>query len=322
MAKKAQVGCAGILVADMVCGPLPDMPEPGELVALADLPISAGGCAANVAIDLARQGIAVDVVGRLGADAWAEGVIGELRHADVGCDRLIRSTDAPTSKTVILLVAREDRRYIHSFGANALFKVGDIDRAWAQSLSVLYIGGLFAMPGIDIAELAELLASCRSAGVVTVLDVVVPRDATSVTSLDRLLPHVDYFLPNADEARIFTGSREPFEQIAALRAQGARTVIITEGEAGCSAGNGAGNWQADAHHDAIVDPSGSGDAFAAGVITGILHGWNMPRMLRYGAALGASAARALGTTAGVFHADEAEAFIARHPIVVKEIAWN
>jgi sugar/nucleoside kinase (ribokinase family) len=322
MAQKAQVGCAGILVADMVCGPLPDMPQPGELVALADLPISAGGCAANVAIDLVRQGIAVDVVGCLGTDPWAEGVIAELRRADVGCDRLIRSPDAPTSKTVILLVAKEDRRYIHSFGANALFKVGDIDRVWAQSLSVLYIGGLFAMPGIDIAELAELLASCRSAGVKTVVDVVVPRDATTVTSLKQLLPHVDYFLPNADEARIFTGLREPFEQIAALRAQGAHTVIVTEGEAGCSAGNSAGCWRADAHPGAVVDPSGSGDAFAAGVITGILRGWDMPRMLRHGTALGASAARAIGTTAGVFHMDEAEAFIARHPIVVKELAWN
>jgi len=45
-------------------------------------------------------------------------------------------------------------------------------------------------------------------------------------------------------------------------------------------------------------------------------------MLRYGAALGASAARAVGTTTSVFRGDEAERFLAGHPIEVKEIPWK
>jgi sugar/nucleoside kinase (ribokinase family) len=133
---------------------------------------------------------------------------------------------------------------------------------------------------------------------------------------------VDYLLPNIDEARAFTGLQDPFDQIAALRGRGARTVIVTNGDAGSCAGDGAGCWQADACRCDAIDPSGSGDAFAAGVIAGIMRGWNVPQMLRFGSVLGASAARALGTTAGVFRAEEADAFLAAHPVTVREIAWN
>jgi len=69
---------------------------------------------------------------------------------------------------------------------------------------------------------------------------------------------------------------------------------------------------------AVVDPSGCGDAFAAGVVTGIVREWDMPRLLRYAAALGASAIRAVGTTDGVFLADEAEAFIAGRKLPMEE----
>jgi sugar/nucleoside kinase (ribokinase family) len=318
----ATVGCAGILVADTFCGPLAALPEPGELLAIDDMPMSAGGCAANVAIDLAHQGIDVEVAGCLGWDVSAEGLLSALQRANVGCSHIVRSDRLPTSKTVILLVGGQDRRYIHAFGANGAFGVSDIDPDWAVALKVFYLGGLFAMPGIASEDLAALLYACRQAGVTTVVDVVVPRRFDGAAVLDKLLPHIDYFLPNSDEARAFTGLGDPFDQIGALQARGARTVIVTCGADGSQAGSGGRRWHAAACNFKTVDPSGSGDAFAAGVITGIVRGWDLPQMLRYGSALGASAARAVGTTISVFHADEAEAFIAANPIEVKEVRWT
>ncbi len=316
------VGCAGILVADNFCGPMAALPEPGELLAVDDIPMHVGGCAANVAIDLARQGIAAEVAGCLGRDASAESLLSILQKAEVGCGRIVRSDRLPTSKTVALLVAGEDRRYIHAFGANGAFSVRDIDPEWAASLKVFYVGGLFAMPAIDAEELATLLEMCRRAGVITVVDVVVPPRLDTTAALNRILPHVDYFLPNDDEARLFTGVSEPLEQIAALQARGAKTVIVTCGADGAYAGSGHRRWRSAVYRLETVDPSGSGDAFAAGVINGIVRGWDIPAMLTYGSALGASAARAVGTTTSVFRGDEAEALIAADPIEVKEIRWK
>jgi 5-dehydro-2-deoxygluconokinase len=58
-----------------------------------------------------------------------------------------------------------------------------------------------------------------------------------------------------------------------------------------------------------VDESGAGDAFAAGLIAGVLEGWPLERTLRFAAAVGASCTRALGCTDGVFSMEEALAFL-------------
>lgn len=311
------VGCAGILVADSLCGPIAALPGPGELLTLDDIPARAGGCAANVAIDLARQNFDVSIVGCVGGDAAAEVPLAALRAHGVDCGGIARVQGAPTSKTVILLVKGEDRRYIHSLGANAKLTVAHIRRDWVERLNALYLGGLFVMPGLATDELIDLLNFCRRSGVVTVVTAAAPQPFDRRADLAKILPAVDYLLPNDDEAQLFTGKEDPVEQAAALQAAGAGTAIVTCGARGAVAARGAQRWRCGVYSTPVVDPSGCGDAFAAGVITGIARGWSLPTLLRYASALGASAARAVGTTDGVFRAREAEAFVAEHPLGVE-----
>lgn len=314
----AEVGCVGILVADMLCGPIGALPRPGQLLTVDDIPIKAGGCAANVAIDLARQEVSAAVVGCVGRDVAAQAPLAALREHGVDCDGVIESDRLATSKTVILLVAGEDRRYIHSFGANAALTVGHIRREWVARLRVFYLGGLFVLPGIATDELVELLEFCRRSGVVTVVTVAVPQPFGQMKDLIRLLPMIDYFLPNDDEARLFTRRENPVDQAAALQEAGAKTAIVTCGARGAVAARGRQRWRCAAYDMPIVDPSGCGDAFAAGVVTGVVRGWEMPRMLRYASALGASAVRAVGTTDGVFRAGEAEAYVSGDSLDLEE----
>jgi len=315
MAKK--IGCAGIICEDTFCGPMRELPREGELLAIGGMPVKAGGCAANVAIDLARQGFAVDVAGCLGRDPSADVLRGCLEKSGVGCEQITRVADYPTSKTVILLVEGQDRRYIHVFGANRGFQVGHIARAWLESLDIFYLGGLFLMPELKTGELLDLLKFCRSRKIATVVDVVLPHAWNALDELKPLLPEIDYFLPNHDEARMITGQGDPFAQLKTFAAYGANTVIVTQGKAGAIAARGGEYWQCGVYPATVVDPSGSGDAFSAGIVTGLRHGWDLARTLRYGSALGASATRAIGTTDGVFTAKEAEEFIAKHPLEVK-----
>jgi sugar/nucleoside kinase (ribokinase family) len=313
-----EVGCAGIVVADMLCGPVAALPHPGQLLTVDDIPAKSGGCAANVAIDLARQNIGSKVVGCVGRDAAAQVPLAALRGHGVDCGGIVESDRLPTSKTVILLVACQDRRFIHAFGANAEFAISHIQRDWLTGLRVFYLGGLFVLPGIATDEFVDLLGFCRDSGIVTVVTVAVPQPFQRRDDLRRLLPMIDYFLPNDDEARLFTGKDDPADQAAALIEAGATTTIVTCGARGALAGRGRQRWRCGAYDMPVVDQTGSGDAFAAGVITGIVRGWDMPRTLVYASALGASAVRAVGATDGVFRTDEAEAFVAAHMLPVVE----
>ena len=66
---------------------------------------------------------------------------------------------------------------------------------------------------------------------------------------------------------------EPVEQAAALLAAGAKTAIVTCGARGAVAARGRQRWRCGAYDMPIVDPSGCGDAFAAGLVTGVVRGW-------------------------------------------------
>jgi sugar/nucleoside kinase (ribokinase family) len=282
------------------------------------MPVRAGGCAANVAIDLSKQGIAVDLAGCVGRDSAADALLKTFARHAIGTSRVVRAEQYPTSRTVILLIEGQDRRYLHVIGANRAFVVDQISHEWLSTLKVFYLGGLFALPGIDFAKLAALLGACRKANVKTVVDVVVPHGQAGMAQLKPLLPLIDVFLPNDDEGRAFTGLADPYDQLRAFKDAGANTVILTRGGLGSVATRDGKTWSCSAYAMDVVDPSGSGDAFTSGVIRSLLQGWDLPRTLRYASAVGASATRSAGTTDSVFTAAGAEAFVAEFPLTVTE----
>jgi len=315
----SKVGCAGIVVADTFCGPMERLPKEGELLALDGFEFKVGGCAANVAIGLAKQGVGVELSGCVGRDANADQMLSILQGHEIGCRAVVRSASLATSQTVILLVKGEDRRFIHVFGANRDYCVSHINQEWVEGLDVLYLGGLFALPGINMKELGELLKFCRARRVTTVVDVVVPQQQKGFGGLDRVLPYVDYFLPNDQEAERLTGKSDVMDQLRAFRKCGVQTVIITQGSQGAVGVQGDDLYRAGVFRTQVVDPSGSGDAFAAGVVTGIVEGWPMTRTLAYASALGCSAVRSVGCTDSVFTRQEADEFLRANTLeIVRE----
>jgi sugar/nucleoside kinase (ribokinase family) len=77
--------------------------------------------------------------------------------------------------------------------------------------------------------------------------------------------------------------------------------------------------QADRFKVKSVDESGAGDAFAAGLISGLLEEWSLENILRFASAIGASSTRALGCINGVFNISEARAFIAENPLEMRRV---
>lgn len=307
-----------MVVADTFCGPMPALPTEGGLLLLDEMPVHAGGCAANVAIDLAKQGVEVDIVGCVGQDSASNVLFDTLKRHGVGHAQIRRVRAYPTSTTVILLIEGEDRRYLHVVGANRAFSIAHVDRNWLAECKVFYLGGMFALPGIDTAELAELLKFCRKANVTSVLDVVVPQSLRGMSQLKSVLPLIDVFVPNEDEARAFTGVTDPYDQLSAFEKAGANTVIVTRGGEGAVALQNRRVWRSGAYQMDVVDPSGSGDAFTSGVIYSLLKGADIPQILKYAGAVGASATRASGTTDAVFSAAEAQSFLENHLLTVSE----
>lgn len=308
--ERAQVVCAGIVVADLFVPPLPRLPEPGELVATDDFVVETGGCAANAAIALARLGVRPAVVAKVGDDVFGDFVENELSAAGIDVGGIGRDPELGTSKTVIIPVNGEDRRYIHTFGANAALCAADLAPAIATAPDAIYIGGFLVLPALRQDELAGQLRRAGQAGVRIVFDVVAPAGRTlSLDDVATVLPVVDYFVPNDDEAAALTGESDPHRQAERLRDLGADTVIVTMGERGLVAMSPEETIELPAPGIDVLDPSGAGDAFAAGLVYGLLQGWGLRRCLEFASVIGAAACTKLGCTAGLPTRNEADAYL-------------
>lgn len=310
----APVLSVGILVADVFVPPVAGLPAAGELVSTGDFLVQPGGCAANTAIVLARLGVSVTVAGRVGDDLFGDLVEQQLQARGVGTSGVVRTPGEGTSKTVILSVTGEDRRYLHTFGANGTLTADDISEPALEAAQVVYVGGYLVLPALRQRELAHRFRIAREHGTRIVLDVVVPsgHDELSLDAVRELLPLADYFLPNEDEARALTGEADPRAQAERMLEAGANTVVIKRGADGAFARSRDEAFDVPAPPIEAVEPSGAGDAFAAGLIVGLLEGWSLRRTVRFASLSGGSACTALGCYEGAFTREEADAFLSQH----------
>lgn len=311
--------CAGILFADYICAPIPRLPEPGELMPTDHIQLAMGGCAANAGLDLAKVGVRVGVSGCVGQDAFGQFIIQSLKAGNVDTSGIHPLAGVGTASTMVVNVKGQDRRFISTAGASTRFTVEHIPADWVRQAKVLYVGGYLMMPGLETDAFVDLFRTARAAGTTTVLDVVLFGGDHYWDALTRILPETDVFLPNDDESALITGLKDTVQQAERFRAAGAKTVVITQGKNGSILVSDKQRLHAGVYPTTYVGGTGSGDAFDAGYIAGLLAGEDPAGCLRWGSALGASCVRAIGATESVFSRPEAEAFIREHKLPIESI---
>lgn len=304
--------CLGILVADAIARPVDELPERGTLGLVDEIALRGGGCALNTASVLAKLGLHAAVVGKVGPDALGDFVLALLRDRGVDVGGVLRDPAAPTSATVVLVDSRGERTFLHLPGANGALRADELDRDLLFAGRALHVAGSLVMPLLDGEPTAEILREARARGLLTSLDTVF--DATG--RWERVLPSlplVDLFTPGLAEARALTGEDEP-ERIAAwLRERGVRELALTMGADGCYAAGEGFEGFLDPFPVQAVDGTGSGDAFAAGLLYGKLAGWPFERAARFANAIGALATTAVGATEGVPTLEQALSFAGLQP---------
>lgn len=311
--------CAGIIVADSVCQPISRMPPPGTLARTDRVEFTIGGCAANVAVDMARLGLAVGISGRVGDDVFGREVRDRLVASSVDCTGLVLSQTAPTSSTFVLNVRGEDRRFIHCVGANAEYDGMQLSEQDIGSSRVLYVGGFGLLEAMSPERVVRMFRLARESRTTTILDVVLPDEGDHLLQwIQEVLPWTDFFFPNNDEsAQLLGGETDPRKQADRFRELGAKTVVITCGSQGSLLVSPTHRLKSGVYPVKPVDATGTGDAFVSGFVLGLLSGATPETCLKMGTAMGASCVRSMGATTGVFNVEELHQFIDAHPLLVE-----
>jgi sugar/nucleoside kinase (ribokinase family) len=301
-----EVLCAGIIVADAIASPVDELPETGRLALVDSVQLHTGGCALSTASALVRLGAATALCGCVGDDLLGGVMVREAQARGVDTSGVML-TDVLTSASVVLDASDGERTFLHNPGASGALTAEDVERALAAGAARwLHIGGALVLPAIDGEPMARLLEGARGRGIATSLD---PVDDPTGT-WDRLhpsLPHLSAMCPNLTEARGITGQQAPKDCAAWLLDRGVERVAIKMGREGA--------YAADARTAAYVEPfqiqardeTGAGDAFAAGLLYGLLQEWALVKAVRLGNAVGALSTTGIGASTALPSLEEAMA---------------
>ena len=119
--------------------------------------------------------------------------------------------------------------------------------------------------------------------------------------LEPSLQYIDYFIPSLPEAQAIVSLDEPGEVARTLiDDHGVGTVALKMGADGCLVMAAEKDTiRLPAFEVEVVDATGAGDAFAAGFIAGVWHGWSLERTARFASAVGALCVTGVGASGGV-----------------------
>ncbi len=277
-ARRARVVVVGDVALDVQVEPrVPAVPG-------ADVPARirtrAGGAGANTAAWLAHLGAEVTLVGRVGDDPTGRAAARDLAAAGVRT-ALAVDPDAPTC-TVVVLLGDGERTMLSDRGAAARLAVTDLPARWDElGADHLHLSGYVLLDPSSRAAGLAALDRAAAAGLTRSVD---PQAAPALTAAFRdWVRGADLLLPNADELAAL--GPEPL-------VPGVGAVAATRGAAGATWQDAHDTWAVPAAPAELVDPTGAGDAFDAGLLVAWLTGAGPVDALRAGCA---AAAAAVGT---------------------------
>lgn len=295
---------AGSCVVDLLTRPVAlDKPIGGGVLYQTDpVVLTAGGITCNSGITMARLGMAVGVLSYVGDDAWSPVVRGLLRQEGVDDALLLTHPTGATSTTVVVIDPSGERSFFHCVGApklmDAAMVLGQLQHIGRSKW--LLLGYYSLMPGLE-PDLPRVFEAIRATGCRTAMDAA--GSGGAMQPLDRILPHLDLYVPSRGEAEHQTGETDPRKMIAAYRGCGAPGVLGVKlgGTEGVLLSDRDGDYvhvPSCAAPDAVVDTTGAGDSFLAGLLTGLIRGLPLADAGRLGCAAGACCVTSLGGCTG------------------------
>jgi ribokinase len=262
----------------------------------ATIAVSGGGQAANTAAWLAHTGHPVTLIAAVGDDPAGRERVAELTAAGVRC--AVRAHAGAGTGSVVVLTSPGERTMITDRGAAGLLHPADVAAAVhaAADAGHLHLSGYPLLHAGSRPGGLAALAAARERGLTTSVDAAsaAPLRQVGAQAFLDWVRGADLLLCNADEADVLAGPGDSAGQARRLT-RVARHVVVKRGAAGAV-------WCGPDHvvrssagmAVPMIDPTGAGDAFAAGLLAAWSSGALPEAALGAGAALGAAAVSQVG----------------------------
>ncbi|MGI2329102.1 carbohydrate kinase family protein [Planococcus sp. YIM B11945] len=279
------IGLVGNLNIDLILSHLNEQPKFGSEYVMESSILRPGGIA-NVLLPLSELGEKPLIVSLLGNDYYGDLIYKELQPKVVDG---IKRTESDTSLSIGVVNQSSERFFLTHFGNLTEFTYETVKSAkqLPECRAVMFYG-YFLLPNFGYDGTRKALVDAKNQGQTTFLDANSDIDGWNeeqVQEILSLLPHIDYFMPNKEEASYLTKQSEPENMIRVFKENGAKNVIIKNGPAGSIASIDNQIYRDEGFDTNAIDTVGAGDSFDAGILYGFHHDFSPEKMLEFANAL-------------------------------------
>lgn len=286
----------GELNVDLILNRLNKAPEFGKEQRADQMTLTLGSSSAIFASNCSSLGSKVAFCGKVGDDSFGNFVMQSLAEKNVNADNVIVEENLKTGATVIFNY-EDDRMMVTHPGAMEHMTVDEIPEEAIKKSRHLHTSSIFFQPGIK-KDLYKLFSRAKKLGLTTSMDTQWDPEEEWEIGIKKILPALDFFLPNEDELIALTESsslQEALDKISDFET----TVVVKQGEKGATMFRNGETRSIPAYKITdYIDAIGAGDSFDAGFISSFLKGKNLDESLEIGnMAAAVSTTAAGGTTA-------------------------
>jgi sugar/nucleoside kinase (ribokinase family) len=305
---KLDIVVVGELNADLILQDIPSFPEIGKERLAKNMTLTMGSASAILATNIARLGLKVGFIGKLGKDALGRIVTDTLRERKVDCSGIAEDGAVQTGITVVLSFPK-DYAMLTFMGAMDSFSLADVNFDYLKKARHMHFSSFYLQPKMR-PRAAELFSRAKEMGLSTSLD----PGWDPLEKWDDVLPvlkYVDIFFPNEQEMLHISGTPTVEE---ALKKIGPTipTVVVKRGGQGALCLSKGQTLSVGAYRAIPIDTTGAGDSFNSGFLYQWLTGGNLHNCMKYGAACGAIATTKMGGATASPSLAELDAFFAEH----------
>jgi ribokinase len=287
------------------------IPIAGETVMGNRFELHPGGKGANQAVAIARLGYPVQMIGKLGCDAFGGQMRSYLEKQGVGLAG-VGDGSGPTGTASITVAKDGQNCIVVTAGANQELTADDLDQHRSLITNAILVLAQLEIPLATVERLAEI---CREEERIFVLD---PAPAQSLPAT--LFKQVTWFTPNETEASFYTSSSiaEVEESDSMRRARllldlGPEGVILKMGARGAYLLRGSTSLHLNAPRVSAVDTTAAGDAFNGAFATGIASGKSWEESVRFAIAAASLSVTRAGAQPSMPSLNEVERSLAIEP---------
>lgn len=283
--------------------------EEGPLRHARSFSMKFGGAESNVAIGLSRLGHRSRWISRLGQDEFGDAMQSFIRGEGVDVSYVTRDADGPTGVFFKEFRRLNDTRvyYYRKDSAASKMTADLLPEDAIQDAAYLHITGITPALGESCRLIIDkAIRIAKENGTKIVFD---PNIRLKIWADENEARHFikkyasqsDIVMPGVSEAEFLFGSHTPEQFVDHFHELGVKTVMMKLGKEGSliSAPYVPKTRVPGFFVERVIDPIGAGDAFAAGVLSGLLDGLPLEEAARRGNAMGAMVTMVNGDAEGL-----------------------